>query len=221
MHLINKIKRSILQKKEMLSVARLENFAFANKHAKHPLFKELEKEYKKYVNEISVAEMAVSYQLSVFILAYCLEYHPKTLLDLGSGFSSFVLRLYQAKIEPSAIVHSIDDDRQWLERTKNYLKQHQLNTENVDHVDDLSASALHDFFDLVLLDLNFIEKRRDYIGYAIQKLKPPGILLIDDVHKVEFLREVKSSAKKGGHTLYNIKKETFDQFGRFAIALKK
>ena len=52
-------------------------------------------------------------------------------------------------------------------------------------------------------------------------LSKNGLLIVDDVHKVEFLREVKKAAKINEFKLSNIKLSTIDKLGRFAIALIK
>jgi hypothetical protein len=57
------------------------------------------------------------------------EDHAKRLLDLGSGFSSYVLRAYAAGV-PGAVGWSVDDDPAWLEKTRAFLVSEGLSTEH-------------------------------------------------------------------------------------------
>jgi predicted O-methyltransferase YrrM len=165
--------------------------------------------------------MAMSLELAIYILRYCLWKQPKSLLDLGSGFSSYVFRLYRASTSKSVVVYSVDDNADWMHKTEHYLENAGLNTEHLYLLTELQEQELDGYFDLVLLDLNYVEVRKDYIAYAGKLLSANGAVIVDDVHKVEFLREVKRIATAEKHGLFNIKKTTSDEFGRFAIVMKR
>jgi predicted O-methyltransferase YrrM len=96
-----------------------------------------------------------------------------------------------------------------------------LNTEHLYLLTELQGQQTDGYFDLVLLDLNFVEVRKDYIDYTARILAADGAVIVDDVHKVEFLREVKRIARMAGCRLYDIRKATYDGFGRFSIVMKR
>jgi len=62
--------------------------------------------YDLYTSRFNAPWMAASLELSVFTLALCRLLRPARLLDLGSGFSSVVLRLYQREADHSPEVWS-------------------------------------------------------------------------------------------------------------------
>jgi len=98
MKLLNKLKRIILLKKEMYAIPfsdKIKPSNFVDEAKYKTLFNSIKSEHKVYIEHISSPEMAMSLELAYFIMNYCIEYKPKRLLDLGSGFSSFVFRLYQ------------------------------------------------------------------------------------------------------------------------------
>ena len=68
-----------------------------NLKKKTPNDLEIKKYYDKYVSEISTPGMAISLESSLTILSLLEYFKPKSILDLGSGFSSFLFRLYKKK----------------------------------------------------------------------------------------------------------------------------
>jgi predicted O-methyltransferase YrrM len=219
---MNSIKRRLLQIRELYGI---KAFDLKKQAETLPHYTELSEKIKRehadYVQKVSSPEMAMSLELALFLLRYCLAHQPKHLLDLGSGFSSYVFRLYREAIGDEVIVYSVDDHAEWLEKTRHYLENAELNTEHLYELTALQGQHLDGYFDLVLLDLNFVEVRKDYIAYSAQVTAKNGIVIIDDVHKVEFLREVKRHAAILQSGLRNIRKQTLDTFGRFAIVLQR
>lgn len=179
----------------------------------------LQPTYQYYVQHISQADMAASLELAAFVLSICQVCRFKKLLDLGSGFSSFVFRLY-AKENPSVVVYSVDDDAAWLEKTKSFLSQHQLNTENIYTLDDF-LKLNEKNFDCVLHDLNFVEVRINYVQQVYSFAKNDGLIIWDDVHKPDYLYPLLKQLNKHKATTYSLKPPTLDSFGRYAFATIK
>jgi hypothetical protein len=82
--------------------------------------------YQEYVETVSNPAMALSPHTAALLYALCTLLVPKRALDLGSGFSSFVLRRYARDTAGSCIVHSVDDDAQWMDQTRAFLSAHEL-----------------------------------------------------------------------------------------------
>src|SRR5689334_15482328 len=51
-------------------------------------------DYRTYTRNVSPDPIAISLELSVFLAVLCDRERPGAILDLGSGFSSFVFRSY-------------------------------------------------------------------------------------------------------------------------------
>ncbi len=79
--------------------------------------------YQDYVKNVSNPIMALSLELSVFLLLLCDFIKPKNILDFGSGFSSFIFRYYAAHYvnNQSTIIWSLDDSQEWLDKTSEFL----------------------------------------------------------------------------------------------------
>ena len=66
---------------------------------------------------------------AVFLRVLCREIGPAAVLDLGSGFSSFVLRSYDDG--GGARVTSVDDSETWLARTAQFLESRGVPTDQL------------------------------------------------------------------------------------------
>jgi len=175
--------------------------------------------YEQYIKEVSRADMAASLELAAFIYSICKINRFTKLLDMGSGLSSFVFRLY-AKERPNVKVFSVDDDAAWVKKTKDFLSQHQLSTDNIFTLDQFLQSG-EEGFDCILHDLNFVEVRIKYIGYIMRITKPHGLVILDDVHKPDYLFALLVNLKNIKAKKYNIKPVTYDGYGRFSLAVVK
>lgn len=175
--------------------------------------------YELYVREVSVPDMAASLEASTLLYRLCQANKYKRLLDLGSGFSSFVFRLY-AKETPGVKVISVDDDSQWLLKTRNFLEAQNVPLEGMMMLDAFLSSEESEF-DCIFHDLNFVEVRINYVSELLARLKPGGLLILDDVHKREYLMVVLERLTRQSGVLYDLKPMTLDQFGRYAIVFKR
>jgi predicted O-methyltransferase YrrM len=175
---------------------------------------ELSESYANYIQTISTPDMAASLELASFV--YCVVKRRKMVkvLDLGSGFSSLVLR--KAVAPNSGRTWSVDDHVAWLEVTREYLQRSSLSTENILLLEDFLASSERDF-DLILLDLNYVEVRKNYVTMVVERCKTGGMILFDDVHKREFMTSVLEQTRNLPVTLYDLKSLTHDRFGRYAL----
>src|SRR3954454_24674549 len=81
--------------------------------------------HQEYIQSVSTAGMAVSLETAVYLLHLCRATSDTSVLDLGSGFSSYVLRRYAAEAGHAVQVPSVDDDAHWPERPAEFLRQQQ------------------------------------------------------------------------------------------------
>jgi predicted O-methyltransferase YrrM len=172
--------------------------------------------YTDYVKNVSSANMASSLELAAFMLTICQLNKYNKLLDMGSGISSFVFRLY-AKSNPGVVVYSVDDDSAWLEKTREFLRSYQLDTQHTYSLDNFLALGEKDF-DCVLHDLNFVEVRINYIESIMPLLNDSGVVIFDDVHKQDYLFALLKKLKQIGSKVYSVKPVTYDCYGRYSLA---
>lgn len=105
--------------------------------------------------------------------------HIQSVADLGTGFSSALIAIYSKRIRKLDIL-SVDDNTQWLERNKQFLRQLNLDNNNLHHIKTLRWPPATQF-DLVIHDLgNTALKRLVTLTTAYDMTRK--YLLVDDTN---------------------------------------
>src|SRR6267142_6473870 len=94
----------------------------------------IKKVYEEYTTSVSTPIATISLELAFVIWFLLNKRRPKLIVDLGSGFSSYLFRLYQDRCKYSddaCEVFSCDDNSFWLERTKLFLKSKSLSVKGL------------------------------------------------------------------------------------------
>ena len=150
---------------------------------------ELKATYREYTRQISSDGMAISYELACFLWSLCEATEPQRILDLGSGFSSFVFRRYQKAARMSTEVWSVDENAVWLEKTRDFLGAHGLSYDNLYTWDDFSKLR-PGTFDLISHDLGLMEDRPEIFEDTLAWREPAGLIVIDDIHKPQYRKGI-------------------------------
>jgi predicted O-methyltransferase YrrM len=180
-----------------------------------PQATELRPQYDRYVTEISNWEWAVAWPTVKALIALCDQLKPHRILDLGSGFSTFVFADWARRRGEEIEIVSVDDSPDWLAKTRAYLDAQGLaaHVVGIEELTTLSASA----FDLVFDDIGRSEDRAKVIE-PIQRLAAPGaVVLLDDMNVRGYRREVRDKLTAAKWKLYSIRPYTIDAKGRFAM----
>lgn len=171
--------------------------------------------YEPYIFHVSTANMAASLELATFLYSFCELMKPTRIVDLGSGFSSFVFRHYAAQASAPAQVWSVDDDPAWLEKTRAYLGEHHLSTSNLELWDRFRQTQ-HPQFDLVLNDINRPPAREQMIAPSLDLVRPGGVIIFDDIHKPHYRVAVRQAVYRRGYRYYSLQHYTKDRIRRFS-----
>lgn len=172
--------------------------------------------HEEYVSEVSSDIMAASLELSVLLLFLCETLRPKRILDLGSGFSSFVFRHYARSASPTPVVWSVDDSPEWLEKTRSYLASRDVDAKDLYLWGELIRRK-PDPFDLILCDLGGFDFRKDTFETVLGLLGNCGALVIDDMHSAEYGLHVRRIVAESGTIPYSMRRHTHDKFGRYSM----
>lgn len=172
--------------------------------------------YKNYVTTTSSEIMAMSFELAIFTLALCEITKPKKILDLGSGFSSFCFRYWIKNYSPDSEVMSVDDEPEWLDKTREYLLRHNLPSNQLITWDELIGGD-YGKFDLVFYDFGTFPVRKNSLSKVIDFASRPSILILDDMHSAEYGLYVKKTLKDRKLESFSIRRYTNDKFTRYAF----
>jgi len=174
--------------------------------------------YQIYTTSISPDDMAISLQLASFIFAFCDTIKPKRILDLGSGFSSFVFRLYAKKQPAKVDIWSVDDDLKWLIKTRGFLARYRLKPYHLVSWQAFKRQPLTQF-DLILNDLDIIQTRIKTLVWVLKLLSPNGWLILDDMQIPMYESFVKPLAKEKNIEFFSLRRLTVDRYRRYSSLL--
>jgi hypothetical protein len=178
--------------------------------------------YQEYVNSISAADKAVSLELAYLLWFILNTTAPGVVVDLGSGFSSFLFRHYQSqrvKAGGDCRVFSCDDNEYWLERTATFLHAQNLPASGLYLWDQFLEEHGNERPDLILHDLGYMPVRIKTLPQVLSLGTDQTITIIDDAHKPQMRQETLNQIRERGLRGYDLAQFTFDRFGRYAWML--
>jgi len=176
----------------------------------------IESTYQEYVGSISTADKVISYELVAFLWHILQTIKPKLVIDLGSGFSSYLFRYYQSTaVEPCRVI-SCDDSEHWLERTHHFLRTKHLSSDDLMLWDTFITQCNNESPDLILDDLGQIPARIKTLPQILSLTRPQTLTIIDDLHKYQLRRSVLGQLPSMKYHVYDLTPITYDHFGRYA-----
>jgi len=180
----------------------------------------LRDQYEDYINTTSLDYMAASLESSALLCSLADITGAGTVVDLGSGFSSYVLRDYAAQTTPTPVVYSVDDSGEWLGKTREYLERLDSTTEHLYDWREFESKD-HLKFDLIFHDMGNMELRASALPWVIDHLNPGGFALLDDMHKARYRKKAEAIIAETDLQLFSMRELTLDKLGRFAMLLHR
>jgi hypothetical protein len=176
--------------------------------------------YRDYVSSVSSEIMAASFELSLFLLTFSKFTRPARILDFGSGFSSFILRLYSFKITgEKPQIWTVDDSPEWLAKTSNFLKKHNIAPRTLCSMEE-TRNLRKNSFDLIFYDFGAFDIRISTLDFALSLLSKKGNMIIDDMHAADYAFFVKDVACQRKMDSISLRYFTHDKFNRFSYLLQ-
>lgn len=171
---------------------------------------DLEEAYREYVSGYSTEGEAISLEASLYLLRQLSAAPVRRVVDLGSGWSSYVLRRHKQVVDPALEVWSVDDSEEWLGTTARFLARHDLDTSELHLWPRIGDRS----FDLVFYDMGRPWDRHRHLERVLDATS--GVLVCDDLHFEDYRRQVEACARERGYRLELLRDETLDSFGRFS-----
>lgn len=172
--------------------------------------REMKTFYTIYANTIS--KNLASMRCCQLLISLCVP--GSVVLDLGSGFSSFVLRYYQDRL--GLDVWSVDNNKLWLDKTKEFCKQHNVSTDKFILWEELLTAARIQF-DLIFFDIGTTKQRVSYMLPTLENLvHPKTFVVFDDIHKGIIQKGLENILTAYTYKEVGIKNQTMDEYGRYS-----
>ena len=174
--------------------------------------------YKHYTTTVSNPKMAVSLELATFLSALCSTLNPRSVLDLGSCYSTYVFARYKQESKHSVKLWSVDDNRKWLAKTHVFLKKQKCHPSRLMHWLTLEKMRFPILpFEFVLYDLGIMSTRKRIFPYLINHTKKETLIIVDDVHMLDYQRLVRKLIRNQVTQYYSLRSLTLDTYQRFAM----
>lgn len=175
---------------------------------------ELVDAYTDYVQTVSEAEHAVSLQTAAYLLFLCRTQEAERVLDLGSGFSSYVLQHYADTAPYPVTAYHVDTDPVWGERTTAFAERYGVAV-RVESWSDF-IGIVHGPFDIVFHDLAGGDTRNETMPYASSLVMWGGLIVFDDCHHDGHRDNARAVCARDGLQWFSLHRQTSDTFSRFA-----
>jgi predicted O-methyltransferase YrrM len=178
-----------------------------------PYFERLVPAYREYCLNVSRRSMALSIETCAYLWWLCDELQATAVADLGSGFSSYVTRMYAADAAHDVRVVSVDDNAHWLANTRRFLTDHNL---SVDGLHDESWRHTSHQYDVICHDYASGDIRNEWMVVAVEHRSMDGVLVFDDAQNRNHHFNMAETARRFGLRLFDVYEQTVDEVGRYA-----
>jgi predicted O-methyltransferase YrrM len=179
------------------------------------LQRELDPAYERYITHVSRSNWAASPQLAALLWHLCRVTRPKRILELGTGFTSYVFRRYAEEGGDVAVV-SADTSEEWLTKTRAFLGAMGCRDDGLVLLDDLGAEAADGTFELILNDV-LGDIRPWMTTVALRYRSEDGLIVMDDADRDVDRRSLIRNARENGLSLYDLRPWTLDFYGRWSL----
>lgn len=178
----------------------------------------LEKDYNLYCNKVSTEIMASSLECVLLLLGLCMD--AKSVIDFGSGFSSYALRKFAKIYNKDIEIYSVDDDVEWLDKTRQFIEQNGLDSKNILPL-DAALKLIDRKFNVVFFDIaHYQDGTRQAIFPAVLNrfVENETKLLVDDLHIFDYFIFIYNYlTERCKYKMINTRPQTLDKFGRFSM----
>ncbi len=177
------------------------------------IIKDFDKYITPYYNDYlaNVSDMAPSLKTLKALILLCRP--GASVIDLGSGFSSFVLAYYAEHLDLD--IWSIDDSPEWLKHSEDFCVKH-----GYDQPLFLLWSTYEQLRtvsnDVIFFDIGRTPKRPQYYNHVLNNnINPHTVILFDDMHKPILKNALDRELSNKNYHEQDIKNLTLDQYGRY------
>ena len=170
--------------------------------------------YKEYCTTVSPRGMAISIETAAYLWWLCDHEEATRVVDLGSGFTSYVLREYAAHAGRDVIVMSVDDNESWLDKTGMFLHSVGHSADGLYLADEWRNTTGR--FDVIIHDFSSGAIREEWMTVAADRLEDGGVIIFDDAQHPEHYRHMCEVARSHSLYLLDVYEQTVDEIRRFA-----
>lgn len=177
--------------------------------------------YLRYTTTVSTPVAAISLELASLLFFLCERHKPRVILDLGSGFSSYVFRKWQLESGVNCRVLTVDGDASWLARTRLFLEEERLPTKDL-----LEWSVFLELnramkADLILHDIFHESMRAATLPDLVDFMRPGTFLIVDDMQKTPIRQSAEAFVSQHDLSYLDLSPISMDHYKRYQWCIVK
>lgn len=181
---------------------------------------DIEERHAYYLNNISSGMMPISLKTAKYLYDLCRDRQPRYILDSGSGFSSYVFRLYKFNSPSKNIrVITIDNSKVWLAKTRKFIRESGITPEDCYDINTFNEYSDLFKFDIIFEDYN-INYRSQRFKYDLAAIKKSGIIIVDDAHLDKVSAIIGPQVRRNNISVTYLKKLK-DNYGRYPAIVRR
>lgn len=181
------------------------------------LLKKFQGPHSDYIQNYSAPLISLSLKRAAFFYFFCQLIRPKKILDLGSGFSTYVFKLYLQNANTGQLI-SVDDSSFWLKETERFLHNYQLDGKGLTDWNSFKKEA-NSAFDLIFLDIGDLDFRLQILPDLLQSVHKGALLLIDDFHVPAYRKAILKCCSDQALECFSLRKVTRTRLSHNALVM--
>jgi glycosyltransferase involved in cell wall biosynthesis len=174
-----------------------------------------------YLQRVSELYMTLAWPLAATLWRLLDERKPGSILDLGSGFSSYLFRRWAAsRGAPRGVrVLSVDGSSHWLSRTETFLEGQGVKVEPGSLTVWPDVPEEPGGWDFIFHDMGHIYERYTTLADALRLRNPSGAVVLDDMHYAPYAELARAAAERDGLRFLSLREESLDSYRRHSALL--
>lgn len=159
---------------------------------------------------------AIHVPAAVYLHQRLTQLDPLSVVDLGSGFSTVVIRAWARATGSDAVLHTTDHARKWLGSTARDLREAGLPNDNMFLHDEWTDGKVGlDMYDVVFVDFHGPPQRVAGFEAYMDRVHPDGLVIFDDWQFPHLREPIMERLADRGFVWYDLRTETRDVHDRW------
>lgn len=184
---------------------------------KNDLIKTFQAPHQDYIQHYSAPLISLSLERAAFFYFFCQLNRPKNILDLGSGFSTYVFKRY-LRNSNSGHITSVDNSHFWLSETQRFLISHSMDGNGLISWEQFEKGPAQNF-DLIFLDISDFEFRLQILPSLLHQVANGALLLIDDFHVPAYRKAISEICQAKNLQCFSLRKVTRTRLSHNALIM--
>lgn len=178
----------------------------------------IESVHREYCNSYSDDIFSISNRASVAIYNLICFCKPPVILDLGSGFTTW-LSYYAARNSGNTAIISVDSSNTWIARNKEFLRKQNVDSAIINYETFKECPPDLPYGSFIINDIgdpdNF-SLRESSLSLLTDYVKNGAVLFLDDIHKPSVKNAALKFIRENNFRFQDLCTATFDHFGRYS-----